>query len=73
MKISIQYLDYRVNKAVLGLGLLMSRALASNGAKKVYILGRRKNILDQAVADIVASPKPRYINALLMSSRAMIT
>ncbi|PYH83737.1 3-oxoacyl-reductase [Aspergillus uvarum CBS 121591] len=36
-----------------GLGLYMTRALATNGAKKVYILGRRRHILDQAVAEIV--------------------
>lgn len=58
MKITVQYFNYQANEAVLGLGLLMTRALASNGAKRVYILGRRKNVLDQAVADIVASPSP---------------
>lgn len=31
----------------------MTRALAANGAKRVYILGRRKNVLEKAVADIV--------------------
>ncbi|KAJ5569236.1 short chain dehydrogenase reductase [Penicillium hetheringtonii] len=35
-----------------GLGLFMTRALAENGAKKVYILGRRKNILEQAAENI---------------------
>ncbi|KAJ5367892.1 3-oxoacyl-reductase [Penicillium cataractarum] len=35
-----------------GLGLFMTRALATNGAKKVYILGRRKHVLEQAVAEI---------------------
>ncbi|RAH80006.1 3-oxoacyl-reductase [Aspergillus japonicus CBS 114.51] len=35
-----------------GLGLEMTRALATNGAKKVYIIGRRRHILDQAVAEI---------------------
>ncbi|KAL4885691.1 hypothetical protein BJY04DRAFT_231111 [Aspergillus karnatakaensis] len=35
-----------------GLGLFMTRALASNGAKRVYILGRRKHVLDQAITDL---------------------
>ncbi|KAJ3549983.1 hypothetical protein NM208_g221 [Fusarium decemcellulare] len=35
-----------------GLGLYMTRALAENGAKKVYIIGRRADVLDQAVKDI---------------------
>ncbi|KAK2749710.1 short chain dehydrogenase reductase [Colletotrichum kahawae] len=34
------------------LGLYMTRALAENGAKKVYILGRRKNLLDDAAKEI---------------------
>ncbi|KAI9040750.1 SDR family NAD(P)-dependent oxidoreductase [Aspergillus affinis] len=33
-----------------GIGLTMSRALAANGAKKVYILGRRKEVLETAAA-----------------------
>ncbi|KAM0413819.1 hypothetical protein ACHAPD_007060 [Fusarium lateritium] len=35
-----------------GLGLFMTRALAENGAKKVYIIGRRQNILEDAVKEI---------------------
>ncbi|RSM03521.1 hypothetical protein CDV31_010452 [Fusarium ambrosium] len=35
-----------------GLGLFMTRALAENGAKKVYIIGRRKEVLENAVKDI---------------------
>jgi NAD(P)-dependent dehydrogenase (short-subunit alcohol dehydrogenase family) len=34
-----------------GIGLMMSRALVGAGAKKVYILGRRKEVLDQAAAE----------------------
>lgn len=33
----------------------MTQALAENGAKRVYILGRRKQILDEAVNKIVSS------------------
>ena len=32
----------------LGIGLMMTKALALNGASKVYITGRRKEVLDQA-------------------------
>ncbi|KAF0330098.1 short chain dehydrogenase reductase [Colletotrichum asianum] len=35
-----------------GLGLYMTRALSENGAKKVYILGRRKNVLEDAAQEI---------------------
>ncbi|EQB52910.1 hypothetical protein CGLO_07421 [Colletotrichum gloeosporioides Cg-14] len=35
-----------------GLGLYMTRALAENGAKKVYILGRRRKVLDDAAKEI---------------------
>ncbi|KAE8421487.1 hypothetical protein BDV36DRAFT_280573 [Aspergillus pseudocaelatus] len=35
-----------------GLGLFMTKALAANGAKKVYILGRRKPILEQVAAEL---------------------
>ncbi|KAK1145527.1 hypothetical protein N8T08_004085 [Aspergillus melleus] len=34
-----------------GLGLFMTRALATNGAKKVYILGRRKDVLNRAASE----------------------
>lgn len=32
----------------------MTRALAENGAKRVYILGRRKQVLEDAVKEIVS-------------------
>ncbi|KAE8157070.1 hypothetical protein BDV40DRAFT_293001 [Aspergillus tamarii] len=35
-----------------GLGLFMTKALAANGAKKVYILGRRKPVLEQVAAEL---------------------
>ncbi|KAH6880348.1 hypothetical protein B0T10DRAFT_519276 [Thelonectria olida] len=35
-----------------GLGLFMTQALAQNGAKKVYIIGRRKEVLEAAVKEI---------------------
>ncbi|KAJ4263411.1 hypothetical protein NW762_006230 [Fusarium torreyae] len=35
-----------------GLGLFMTRALAENGAKKVYIIGRRQQVLEDAVKQI---------------------
>lgn len=36
---------------VTGIGLVMARTLATNGAKKVYILGRRKEVLDSAASE----------------------
>jgi len=33
-----------------GIGLMMAKALASNGAAKVYIVGRREEKLKQAAA-----------------------
>jgi len=35
-----------------GIGLMMARALALNGAHKVYIVGRRKDVLDKAAASV---------------------
>ncbi|KAH8816110.1 hypothetical protein F5884DRAFT_208751 [Xylogone sp. PMI_703] len=35
-----------------GIGLMMARALALNGAHKVYIIGRRKHILEEAAASV---------------------
>ncbi|CAG7917893.1 unnamed protein product [Penicillium olsonii] len=35
-----------------GLGLFITRALAVNGAKRVFILGRRKEVLEDAARDI---------------------
>ncbi|RFU24709.1 hypothetical protein B7463_g11625, partial [Scytalidium lignicola] len=35
-----------------GIGLMMARALAVNGAHKVYIIGRRKHVLEAAAASV---------------------
>ncbi|GAW21913.1 hypothetical protein ANO14919_114400 [Xylariales sp. No.14919] len=35
-----------------GIGLMITKALASNGAAKVYILGRRLNVLREAASNI---------------------
>lgn len=35
-----------------GLGLVMTRALAQNGAKRVYILGRRREVLENAISEL---------------------
>lgn len=32
----------------------MTRALAENGAKKVYIIGRRKEVLEKAAKEIAS-------------------
>ncbi|KAF7889324.1 uncharacterized protein EAF01_010817 [Botrytis porri] len=35
-----------------GIGLMMTRALALNGAEKVYIIGRRKEVLESAASSV---------------------
>jgi NAD(P)-dependent dehydrogenase (short-subunit alcohol dehydrogenase family) len=40
-----------------GIGLTMARALAANGARRVFILGRRKEVLESAAADVNACEK----------------
>ncbi|KAK8017256.1 NAD(P)-binding protein [Apiospora marii] len=40
-----------------GIGLVMARALLGAGAKKVYILGRRRDVLDKAASDAAADLK----------------
>ncbi|KAJ4987942.1 short chain dehydrogenase reductase [Stagonosporopsis vannaccii] len=39
-----------------GIGLTIAAALQQNGAAKVYIIGRRKNVLDDAIAKLESSP-----------------
>lgn len=40
------------SKQYIGIGLMMARALALNGAHKVYILGRRKEALEKVAASV---------------------
>ncbi|KAK7991052.1 hypothetical protein PG990_015332 [Apiospora arundinis] len=40
-----------------GIGLVMARALLGAGAKKVYILGRRRDVLDKAASEASADLK----------------
>ncbi|KAL6915584.1 hypothetical protein FSST1_007079 [Fusarium sambucinum] len=51
-----------------GLGLFMTRALAENGAKKVYIIGRRQKVLEDAVKEIGLDNVVGYINLLVANS-----
>ena len=39
-----------LKRSLLGIGLMMAKALEANGAAKVYIVGRRKDVLDSAAA-----------------------
>ncbi|PYH42142.1 SDR family NAD(P)-dependent oxidoreductase [Aspergillus saccharolyticus JOP 1030-1] len=41
-----------------GIGLIMTRALATNGAHKVYILGRRQEVLERAAAEFPGTVIP---------------
>lgn len=42
------------DRIAIGIGLHMALALAENGAKRVYIMGRRLNVLEQVVKDTVS-------------------
>lgn len=44
------------DRIIPGIGLHMTLALAENGAKRVYIVGRRLNVLEQVVKDTVSCP-----------------
>lgn len=41
-----------------GIGLIITSTLLQNGASKIYILGRRKEVLDQAVTTLSNLPQP---------------
>lgn len=45
----LSVMDANTNKMFLGIGLIMARTLATNGAKAVYILGPNQSELDEAV------------------------
>ncbi|KAF3038058.1 hypothetical protein E8E11_004788 [Didymella keratinophila] len=48
-----------------GIGLAIAAALHQNGAHKIYIIGRRKNVLDDAIAKLESSPSaPQSPNVL---------
>lgn len=43
---------------LLGIGLMITKALVENGASKVYIAGRRKEVLDSAVSSVGSNVIP---------------
>jgi len=45
-----QYTNQTHKLTHLGIGLMMTKTLAANGAKKIYIIGRRQEKLDEAAA-----------------------
>lgn len=48
-----------------GIGLAIAAALHQNGASKIYIIGRRKNVLEDAIAKLESSPSaPKSSNVL---------
>ncbi|KAK8022083.1 NAD(P)-binding protein [Apiospora rasikravindrae] len=51
-----------------GIGLVMARALLGAGAKKVYILGRRRDVLDKACAEAAADLKKTSSSSSTSSS-----
>jgi NADP-dependent 3-hydroxy acid dehydrogenase YdfG len=52
-----------------GLGLMMAKALEANGAKRVYIIGRRWERLDAAAK--LAVSKLRTLTGFLIRSQAV--
>jgi short-subunit dehydrogenase len=40
-----------------GLGLMMAKALARNGASKIFILSRHLDVLEAAAKEIVRAPR----------------
>jgi NADP-dependent 3-hydroxy acid dehydrogenase YdfG len=48
-------LIYSINK---GIGLMMAKSLAENGAERIYIVGRREDRLREAAAHY-----PKYVDA----------
>ena len=47
--------DYPPVDPYIGIGLLLARALAPNGAHKVYIIGRRKAVLEEAAGSVTTN------------------
>ncbi|KAL0934167.1 uncharacterized protein CTRU02_210966 [Colletotrichum truncatum] len=51
-----------------GIGLMMAKALAANGAEKVYILGRRKEVLQEAASSVGPNVVPLVCDVTSKSS-----
>lgn len=51
-------MKYCTSDRVKGIGLMLTKALAHNGATKVYIAGRRKEVLDAAAGSIGSNVVP---------------
>ncbi|KAL5375762.1 hypothetical protein DPSP01_010991 [Paraphaeosphaeria sporulosa] len=57
-----------------GLGLAYASALYQNGAEKIYILGRRLNILEDAIKTLEASPSaPKNASSVLAAIACDVT
>ncbi|KAK7961106.1 NAD(P)-binding protein [Apiospora saccharicola] len=56
-----------------GIGLVMARALLGAGAKKVYILGRRRDVLDKAVSEAAADLKKTSSSGVMIPIECDVT
>ncbi|KAJ4362789.1 hypothetical protein N0V95_001281 [Ascochyta clinopodiicola] len=57
-----------------GIGLAIAAALHQNGASKIYIIGRRRNVLDDAIAKLESSPSaPKQSSSVLSAISADVT
>ncbi|KAF2746531.1 NAD(P)-binding protein [Sporormia fimetaria CBS 119925] len=51
-----------------GLGLAIASALYQNGAAKIYLLGRRQNVLDDAIKKLESSPSAPKSSSSVLSA-----
>lgn len=56
-----------------GIGLAIAATLLQNGAAKIYIIGRRKNVLDEAIAKLESSPSAPKSSSVLSSVSADVS
>lgn len=57
-----------------GIGLAVASALLQNEASKIYLIGRRKNVLDDAIKSLVDSPiAPKNASSVLVAISADVT
>lgn len=56
-----------------GIGLAIAAALHQNGASKIYLIGRRKNVLDDAISKLESSPSAPKSSSVLSAISADVT
>lgn len=57
-----------------GIGLAIASTLLQNGATKIYLIGRRKNVLEEAIQSLASSPSaPKNATSILSAISADVT